>query len=113
MTLLKNQSLNEGGEKSATMNYLVVAYNINNIYLPKDGKSKTERLLRHWITKSAILMQNALCVLRLLNSGLIALVVFKTAPSLNVKSKMKNIGYILEKIPINPYAAMGGKVDGR
>lgn len=91
------------GKKLAAMGYAAVAYKtFNDIYLPRFGKSKCGSA-GHWITRTAILMQDILCALRLLNPALVTLVAFKRLPDAALIRRMKQSGFRITTLPLNPY----------
>ena len=94
----------EMGKKLAAMGYAAIAYKtFNDIYLPGFGKSKEGASAGHVVTRIAIFIQDVLCALRLLNPALVALVSFKAAPEKDVIHRLKNEGYRIWILPVNPY----------
>lgn len=94
----------EMGKKLAGMGYAAIAYKtFNDIYLPRFGKSKTGASGGYLATRLAILLQDTLCAFRLLNPGLVTLVCFKHMPSEPLLRGIKQSGFPVEKLPLNPY----------
>ncbi|MCF7863513.1 MAG: class I SAM-dependent methyltransferase, partial [Kiritimatiellales bacterium] len=94
----------EMGKKLAAMGYAAVAYKtFNDIYLPMFGKSKVGVSVGHMATKLAILLQNILCALRLLNPGLVTLVCFKQMPPDALVRELTRTDFSFNTLPVNPY----------
>lgn len=92
------------GKKLAAMGYAAVAYKtFNDIYLPRFGNAKACSSLGALATKAAIMVQDILCALRLLNPALVLLVAFKTMPDDAFRTALKSRGIRLDKLPVNPY----------
>lgn len=95
---------NQMAKKLAAMGCAAVAYKtFNDIYLPKYGASKAGATIGHRATRLAILLQDILCALRLLNPGLVTLIAFKHEPSVAFVSRYKKAGFTIWKLPQNPY----------
>ena len=96
----------EIGKKLAAMGYAAVAYKtFNDIYFPRFGSSKAGRSAGYLITKVAILAQDILCALRLLNPGLAVMIAFKKELSDTFSKELQRTGYKLDVLPTNPYIA--------
>ncbi len=92
------------GKKLAAVGCPALAWKtFNDIYLPRFGTSKEGNTKGHLATKLAIFLQDVLCVLRLLNPGLVTVIAFKQMPSEEERQGLKGTGFSFDALPVNPY----------
>jgi len=95
----------EVGKMLTALGYSALAYKtFNDLYLPRYGNAKTGMTQGHVMTRLGIVLQDAVCRLRLLNPGLVGLICFKQRPSDTVTRALRRTGFTLHILPVNPYA---------
>jgi len=97
--------INEMRKKMIALNYHLIAYReLNDFYQPSlathDAAPGSWQFL---LTRFGIAVQNILCKLKLMDSGLVAFIAFKTDPSIDTLENLRSSGFTVESLPINPF----------
>ena len=93
-------------EKMMTsLNYEVIAIRrFNDFYHPKLSHAEYSTLsIPTLMTKLAIIVQNLLCALKMLDYGLACVIVFKEVPSKNLQHELRRHRFQILFLPKNPY----------
>lgn len=87
---------------SLQIEYLAVKYS-NDFYERRIAKKNTSERFFMFVEKLGLAVQNILCYLRLMNYGLIVLVLFKDKVPEEMASALRSKGFKVIRLPRNPY----------
>jgi SAM-dependent methyltransferase len=98
-------NLREIEKMMMALGYQTIAYQFfNDFYLKRHEEERYHHFsLATILAKSGILTQDIFCRLRLLNFGLVSLVVFKEPPSRHALAYLRNSGFRIRYLARNPY----------